>query len=1168
MKAKKILSSALVVAMIFTMLVCLIPPMQASAAHSSMMPVASKNAEQIKSDVLADLKNYSYSSAMEMLLDEYEKGYLVSVNSTGNVYSIYVNIYTGYMYYVNNKTGQVLTSNPYNLNGQSYSDTNGKQLASQIEINYKVITTDNEGYLYSITDAAARGQLDVSYISGGLRVNYTLGDTSTRYLVPMAITAARFEEAIVKPAMESFAAELERLIPNAECVRDGSTDFYSKTFYRDESGKRVYIYNDEGEIQLESIRCFLLAIRDKLTSAERDKIKDIYTQYQQVFTRYTANSSKIHAKYPDRLQKFYEECPLGETGVTIYTFPKPTDNFTNIIATETFVKTYCPEYTFDQLYSDEDEVGYVYKTDAINAVFRCAIEYSFNEDGSLCVTLPASSISFDETVFNLISITPLKYFGASSNSNDGYAFIPDGSGAVIEFRDFFSSSANPNLSLEMYGKDFSYSTIEGAHKEQVTMPVYGLIDTKGENATGYFAILERGESLASLNFTLDNMLMYGNTYTTFNPYPSDIINLNNAGVESSFSMVSDSIYAGSYVTRYVMLSGEEASYSGMAAYYREYLKGNGTLSALEDLNEDLPLYIEALGSVEVLEKVLSVPVNVDKALTTFDDIVTMYDRLLSARKEFKAEMEKYEKLAAEAEPGSDTQKLCQQKAEHYAALIDTLNGNGEISDIKNVNFKLTGFANGGMYATYPAKVSWMNSLGGKKGLESLISAANDRNSTEGQNMSIYPEFDFMYINYTAAFDGISNRGNVSRFVDNRYASKQIYNAVTREYESIFAMVINANALDSLYDKFIGDYSKYSLTGISASTLGSDLNSNFDKDEPVNRDEAQTKVEQLLDRISSDYSLMVSTGNIYSVKYADHILDMCIDSSHYQYASYTVPFTGMVLHSYVNYTGSALNYTGSPSYALLRAIENGASIYYILGYDNTEFLKEEEDLSKYYGGKFNDWYFSIVENYSYLNQAIGSLQSYEIVKHATLIAERVATEKEHAEDMRALTEELIAMVDEQVEKALNAKYAELVAGGATFGTEVRIDLNVASILAFASAELGITDSYAETLSAALAEIRAEYIGDESNESAIVVVFNADSLVYESEYDLTTESDAFDLNYDTTDYTVDNHLVTMVTYENPKNGNQVHFIINYNAYDVTVRFQDGSVITVGSYDYYKM
>ena len=53
-----------------------------------------------------------------------------------------------------------------------------------------------------------------------------------------------------------------------------------------------------------------------------------------------------------------------------------------------------------------------------------------------------------------------------------------------------------------------------------------------------------------------------------------------------------------------------------------------------------------------------------------------------------------------------------------------------------------------------------------------------------------------------------------------------------------------------------------------------------------------------------------------------------------------------------------------------------------------------------------------------------------------------------------------------------------------------------------------------------------------------------------------------NYDYTDYTVDNRLVTIVTYRDAETGDEVQFILNYNIYAVTIRFEDGTVREIGA------
>lgn len=41
-------------------------------------------------------------------------------------------------------------------------------------------------------------------------------------------------------------------------------------------------------------------------------------------------------------------------------------------------------------------------------------------------------------------------------------------------------------------------------------------------------------------------------------------------------------------------------------------------------------------------------------------------------------------------------------------------------------------------------------------------------------------------------------------------------------------------METMYDKLYAEYEQYNVGGISVATLGSDLNSDFNEDEPLNR----------------------------------------------------------------------------------------------------------------------------------------------------------------------------------------------------------------------------------------------------------------------------------------------------------------------------------------------
>ena len=834
------------------------------------------------------------------------------------------------------------------------------------------------------------------------------------------------------------------------------------------------------------------------------------------------------------------------------------------------------------MFEDEKECGYV-DDSAQKPVFRCALEYTFANDGSLSVRLPASSITFDETVYTLNNITPLQYFGSGDMTSEGYAFYPDGSGTIVEFDDFYNEANNKKLSLNlssnMFGVDYCYSKLTGAHRAQVTMPVYGLVNEVKANPitelvydketvrNGFFAILEEGSALANLAFRSGGTShRFFSVFASYMPYPADEIDLSetlSVGSIGAYKMVSESKYTGSYVTRYVMLTDEEigevlygkdafykSDYVGMAAYYRDYLKSNDVLTALENLSEDLPLYMEVLGAMDISAKFLTFPITKSIPLTSFNDIKAIYDQLSNCEEFVQEKIKEYEELASKEK--DDNQKYQYEKqAERYRELV------GNIQSIKNINFKLTGFTNGGMASTYPVKVKWAKACGGKSGFKSLIKEAAKISEAADSNFAIYPEFDFSYINNMALFDGISNKGNVSKMVDNRYARKQSYDSVSQEYTGMRSLVISADALDGLYSKFLKKYSKYDINTISASTLGSDLNSNFDKENPINREDAMNMVEALLDRMvnESDYELMLDTGNVYAVKYATHILNASIDSSHFRYSSYTVPFVGMILHSYVNYTGTPLNYSGSPAYDLLRSIESGASLYYIICYQNTSHLKENPDLNKYYGVDYHNWYDDLVTTYSELNKAIGDLQNYEIVDHRVVLAEREIEDQEAIQNYIHLQEEILEMLDEQILAAVDAALADIRENN-NYGIRVKLDVTnenraalinqFAEILNIDVEEIEGSD-FADDIDAIIAKYETKYPGDDVNGNSYVVNFS--SIKYNSKYSYLTDSCAFDKDYVYTDYTIDNGNVTIVTYKN--GDSEVRFILNYNNFPVTVR-----------------
>lgn len=1183
MNMKRIVSTVLIAVFLFTFVVSAMP-LRASAAYSEHTGSSASADAKVAIESIKD--NYSYETAQQMLDAELALGYIDSYKMStedGDLYELHVNRFTGMMYYVNGVTGQILTSNPYDTSCVSVNDTSAymMQLKSQILVEYDRNSELGDNKTESMTSymySAKKYQIKVTPIVGGFRVNYTLGNTSSRFLLPSSITYRDFREQIFGPIYDRIMEILDTYV-GAE--NRASYDYFQM---EEVKGKAVMLGDcfTANTFQSYIITAGSSGILTQQLKPIADVAPEAYAEAKtlqrvllDLFNAYTfENPYQWHGdNKATQLEELYERIPLtmGESEeskdddltVLVRKDIESPDALptSKIRAYSQYIREYCPDYGFDDMDEDEEECGL--KAEVVEEpIFRCALEYRIDEDGTLLVELPAPSITFDATKYTLISIAVLPFFGAGDmRDEDGYAFYPDGSGTVIAFEDMYDVQQKRNVQLQtaIFGDDYCYSYLTAKRKLQVTMPVYGMVgevkanaatvavsdtDVIAEGSTvtnGFFSILEEGASLANLHVNLDGtQAPYMNMYTSYTPYAIDKFDLSAtiaSATSNRYCIVSETPYAGSYVQRFVMLRDEAlqptkdayvASYIGMAFYYRDYLERGGVLSALEaaELTEQMPLYLETIGSMEIDDTFLTFPIKRDIPLTSFDDIALMYEAL--------------------KEEG-----------------------------IKNLNVRMTAYANGGIYETYPVRLRWERSVGGKRGFRDLVSYADGLSKDNGEVLGLYPEFDFMYINYTALFDGIRNKGNVARMLDNRYAVRSELDVSTGVWYEGFSSVIAGEALDGLYSRFLKKYQKFDVKGLSVSTMGSDLNSNLDEKGVVDRDTQMKNVSAVLARMAEDYSLMMDKGNAYALAYADHLLNVNIDSSHFRDSSYTVPFLGMVLHGYVSYAGTPLNNSGSPDYDILRSIENGASLYYILCYQNIEHMKKYGATNIYYSVDFHNWFDDVVERYHTLNDAIGAkrLQTARITDHKLLIGERVISSSERAKIYRELSDEFITLVEDQLKVAIDEALAELQMNGESDRalTVDVIDIADAGESLFGQyldeLYLDASDATMEALyasvKASLAELAATY------EAAYPEVAGAAELVfdtveYTTQYNYLTTSSATDGDaYDTTVYTNDNGNIVLVTYTT-ENGETETFILNYNIFAVTVNFE-GYTYTLDTYQF---
>ncbi len=958
---KKLISIILSVVLLFSILA-----VEASAALPAL-PQRNADGEEIEGTIDYKETVLQYLSDENLFISEEAKLANMTLMYEKDGYQLYADEFTGEVATKNMATGQILFSNPYDIASEdaAYSDTTRYELMSQLVVKYVDNGTDK--YFYSFEQAAMNGQITLKNIKDGLRVEYTIGREDTKFLVPMLIEKERFDTQIRQVLIE---AVMEK-----------------HNYTKEEAMTRI---------DYRKLDAYYQVLKDPNAVTSDRELAEMQAQYPITKKMY---KGKLMAVYICGATTNVEKREVEER-----------------------IKTYCPLYTFEQLDFDHELTEYTVN-DRAPALFKMALEYRLDSTG-LSVRLPSNGIRFNEAEYQLSDIYILPWMGCGSNTNKGYSFFPDGSGAIFRFEDL-NDGKTYQLSAPVYGQDYAYQTITGTHQEIVRYPVYGLVETVkvpikdeeeegaegGETVApaanddevkyddvdrGYIAIIEEGEAMAKLNLKhYGAQSKYNTVQVLVSPRPKDTYILSDAvsvGSNNSVTVISERKYVGDFKLRYMMLSDAElakknnvekyysASWLGMATAYRDYLSSpysTGTQRLPEDqqftvldrltsadVKDDIPLYIETFGAMQTIEKRLSVPVEVTVALTSFKDIQQMYDDL-----------------------------------------------SGE--NIKNVNFKLTGYYNGGMFSSVPYRLKFEKAVGGKDGFNELIADAKK------EGYGVFLDFDFAYVTMADAFDGLSDSRDLIKTIDDRYTTKRYYSATRQSYTTYFEMAISPSRFDHFYDKVTEKYLEYNPIGISLSTLGSDLSSDFDEDEPYNREDNKAFTAKIFEKASNDYgNVMSESANYYTWRYIDHMINMAVDSSRYNMASASVPFLGVVLHGSVQFAGTPMNMEGNIGYSMLKAIENGSGLYFILSYQNTDILKDDFQLSEYYSVRYDIWFKELVERYNTANSVLKDLQTKLIIDHKFLIGERVPDADEAENDKNQ------AIKDEEEKKKQEEEAARL------------------------------------------------------------------------------------------------------------------------------------------------
>lgn len=549
--------------------------------------------------------------------------------------------------------------------------------------------------------------------------------------------------------------------------------------------------------------------------------------------------------------------------------------------------------------------------------FLIPVEYRL-EENALSVTVPLSQLE-ESDGHQIQTLDLLSYFGAAKSGQEGYMFVPDGSGSLIHFDN--GKVKEPQYVQPVYGPDPNDNSRTRAQiAESARLPVFGL--KSGDRA--FFAVIDGGDGNASVAADISGKQnSFNHVFSRYAVRGDDELELYTGSKIQEIQLLSDEKYKGDIRVKYHFLSGEDASYSGMAQAYQTMLVEQGVLQPLTE-EEQIPFYVDIVGAIDKQQSFLGVPYDATVAMTTFEEA---------------------------------------------QGIVTEMQAQG----ISNIQMQYLGWFGAGLEHELPVKLN-TSELGTSRELTALQEQVG---STGGE---LYPDVAFQQVYDTGS--GFRSARDASRFITKEEAELSPYdrslNRMSLLQDEYY--LLSPAKLPDVTAQFMEQFRKKNLTGLALRDLGSTLHSDYRNNSLIFRDTAKAIVEEQIGALAAEYpNLMISGGNAYALQYAQHIVNAPEGSSQFNLTDESVPFYQMVIHGFIDYAGEPVNLSATTDMKqqALRSLELGSAPHFLWTANTSSELKYTR-YDYMYSAQYSSWLDEAVILYNEVNQVLNPLRTEKML----------------------------------------------------------------------------------------------------------------------------------------------------------------------------------------------
>ncbi|MBR3927493.1 MAG: hypothetical protein IKJ65_00670 [Clostridia bacterium] len=577
-------------------------------------------------------------------------------------------------------------------------------------------------------------------------------------------------------------------------------------------------------------------------------------------------------------------------------------------------------YTQEDLLEDNAAVGYVRK---YNPKVNMTVRYQLDGD-DLLFSVPCSAISFTEGN-ELVSFSALPYMLTADNTQEGYIFVPDGSGALISLNNQKLSSTP--YSMPIYGSDALINADDYvSERTDVALPVVAIKRTD----SAMIAIIEKGEEMATIGANVSGHSDEFNRVSISFALRS-LENVALAGNESiTSSRYSDDIYEGDIVIRYKWLTDDNSNYLDIAKTYRGYLIENGLLKEAES-EENAPFFMEILGAVNKDKFVLGIPYQSSVQATTIDKAQKIYE-------------------------------MAREKG------------------IANIQLIYSGLFEGGIKNAALTDLELDSGIGSEKELNALNDLLQKNGDTFYPGVywgRVYTDRDFSPLQEAARkHDG--DPAYVYAF------GEPVLKHARTNHQGYY---ISPYYLGEYTEKALKNMGRLSVSGLNLFDLGNTPIGDHKRKENLSRVHATETFKKALDAVSGEYELMLDKPLLYAFKYADSATNLPRGDNGFAITDYSIPFMQWVLDGCVTYSSESWNTESYMGYEtqLLWALESKSAPRFTFSWEKPSVYANTEDVDymAYYSSRYTDSLDVAAEMYAIYNDFYKTVADAELIGHEIL-----------------------------------------------------------------------------------------------------------------------------------------------------------------------------------------